>query len=67
MVSAPAVTKGDESVTTLLNREVAGALERAAAKAAKKGWLPISADYTKADGKRDKDAYMAALRAYSAD
>ena len=33
MVSAPAETKGGESVTTLLNEEVAGALGRAAAAA----------------------------------
>ena len=67
MVSAPAETKGGESVTTLLNREVAGALEEAAARAAKKGWQPNSEDYTKADGNLDWDAYGAAMEASMAD
>ena len=67
MVSAPAVTKGDESVTTLLNREVAGALEEVAAMAAKNGWLPNSEDYRKADGAIDYDAFDEAYGAYIAD
>ena len=67
MVSAPAETKEGKSVTTLLNEEVAGALERAAARAAKKGWKPNSEDYRKADGEIDWDAWDAAYAAYNAD
>ena len=68
VVSAPAETKGDESVTTLLNREVAGALEEAAARAAKKGWMPnLHDDEFDIDGKLDGDAYVAAMEAYIAD
>ena len=68
VVSAPAETKGGESVATLFNRRVAEALTAAKAKAENKGWYPNASDYLKADGSDvDDDAFEAAVRAYRAD
>ena len=66
-VSAPAETKDGESVATLLNRQVAEGLDRAVAKAQKKGWAPSVFDYKTADGALDEDAWNAAYDAYEAD
>ena len=66
VVSAPAETKGKESVATLLNRRVADGLDRAVEKAEKKGWSPNYLDYLGADAQAN-EAYYAARAAYCAD